>query len=65
MAKWWVNDPNGASVHYPTKGQAKNVARQVQGATVSKGTAKGGKHKGGCLSPIIMVILAVVAILLV
>jgi hypothetical protein len=45
MAKWWVNDPNGASVHYPTKQQAQKVAKQVKDATVSKGEAVGGKHR--------------------
>jgi len=62
MSKWWVNDPNGVSVHYPTKQRAKNVASQVKGASVSK-TPKGGKHsKGGCFS-IILAMLGILTVL--
>ncbi len=46
MAKyWWVKAPGAAPVRFRTRSTARRVARQVRGATVSRGSSHGS---GGC-----------------
>lgn len=64
---WFVNAPGSKSPAYGSKKAAKNAARSLKGAKVSRKQTKGGSHKvsdshkGGWCPLVLLGILAVPA----